>query len=137
MFDGLDDLFGGLNNKNKNSEEFKRLIEKMFNMGESFSFKNESDLGEPTSTTTFTENGYTFQQSVWETENGNIIKVEMINTPFETSGIKNEITLEKQLELAVAEERYEEAAKIRDEIKKNLISKESGNQSIDTDEWNF
>jgi hypothetical protein len=34
-------------------------------------------------------------------------------------GFKNEeISLEKQLELAVAEERYEEAAKLRDEIEK-------------------
>jgi hypothetical protein len=133
MFDNIDDLF----NSNKNNEEFKKLIDKMMNMGESFNFKDESDLGKPTSITTFTENGYTFQQSTWETEIGNIIKVEMINTPFETSGIKNEITLEKQLELAVAEERYEDAAKIRDEIKKNLITKESENQSIDIDEWNF
>ena len=60
----------------------------------------------------------------------------MVDTPFETSGIEKEIPLEKQLELAVAEERYEDAAKIRDEINSPTYSFD--NEDVNSgDIWNF
>ena len=64
----------------------------------------------------------------------------MVGSPFETSGIKKEMPLSKQLELAIAEERYEDAARIRDEIKNeiNKTSDLSDIQEVNTnDEWNF
>ena len=45
----------------------------------------------------------------------------MISTPFDS--VNGKVSLEKQLELALNEERYEDAAKIRDEIKSSKKSK--------------
>jgi protein-arginine kinase activator protein McsA len=108
-------------------------------MGESLGNNDESELGEPSLVSRFEKNGYTFEQTEWENEHGKIVKVEMVNTQFETSGIEKEIPLEKELELAVAEERYEDAAKIRDEInKKKSVNDVAGNKEVNIDDmWDF
>lgn len=137
MFDSFEDFLNNLNGRSKKNEEIKKFIEKMMNMKESLKNDDESELGEPSSVERFEKNGYTFERTEWENEHGKIVKIEMVNTPFETSGIEKEIPLEKQLELAVSEERYEDAAKIRDEIKK-LKNKTADNQTVDVDDiWNF
>jgi excinuclease UvrABC helicase subunit UvrB len=139
MFDNFEDFLNDLNGKREKNEEIKKFIEKMMNMRESLSKDDESELGKPTSVSRFEKNGYTFEKTEWENEHGKIVKVEMVNTPFETSGIEKEIPLEKELELAVAEERYEDAARIRDEInKKNSVSDISDNEEVNIDDvWNF
>lgn len=138
MFDNFEDFLNNLNGKREKNEEIKKFIEKMLNMRESLN-NDESDLGEPTSVSRFEKNGYTFEKTEWENEHGKIVKVEMVNTPFETSGIEKELTLEKELELAVSEERYEDAARIRDEInKKNSNTDSSDNEEVNIDDmWNF
>jgi protein-arginine kinase activator protein McsA len=105
----------------------------MLNFKDSFKINNENDMGEPTSVTRFEEDGYTYEKTEWINEFGRMVKYEMINSPFETSGIKKELPLEKQLQLAVSEERYEDAAKIRDELKK-LKSETTVNHE---GKWNF
>jgi metal-responsive CopG/Arc/MetJ family transcriptional regulator len=140
MFEDFEDFLNNLNGRSEKSDEIRKFIEKMMNRKESFNDNKESELGEPSLVTRFKKNGYTFEKTEWENEYGKIVKVEIVNTPFETSGIEKEITLEKELELAVAEERYEDAARIRDEIKnkKNSISDIIDNENINTDDvWNF
>jgi metal-responsive CopG/Arc/MetJ family transcriptional regulator len=140
MFEDFEDFLNNLNGRSEKSDEIRKFIEKMMNRKESLNDNKESELGEPSLVTRFKKNGYTFEKTEWENEYGKIVKVEIVNTPFETSGIEKEITLEKELELAVAEERYEDAARIRDEIKneKNSISDIIDNENINTDDvWNF
>jgi excinuclease UvrABC helicase subunit UvrB len=132
MDNNFEDLFNNLNGKG-GSDDFKKFIDKMLNFKDSFKINSENDMGEPTSVTRFEEDGYTYEKTEWVNEFGRMVKYEMINSPFETSGIKKELPLEKQLQLAVSEERYEDAAKIRDEIKK-LISETTVNHE---DKWNF
>ena len=137
MFDNFDEFF---NKKNNNNEKLQKFIESLMNMRESLKNDDESELGEPKSVSRYEENGYTFERTEWENEHGTVVKIEMVGSPFETSGIKKEMPLSKQLELAIAEERYEDAARIRDEIKneKNNISDLSDIQEVNTnDEWNF
>ena len=136
MFESFEDFLNNLNGKSEKNEEIKKFIEKMMNMRESLDNNDESELGEPSSVSRFEKNGYTFEQTEWENEHGKIVKVEMVNTPFETSGIEKEMPLEKQLELAVSEERYEDAAKIRDEINSPTYSFD--NEDVNSgDMWNF
>lgn len=136
MFESFEDFLNNLNGKSEKNEEIKKFIEKMMNMRESLDNNDESELGEPSSVSRFEKNGYTFEKTEWENEHGKIVKVEMVNTPFETSGIEKEMPLEKQLELAVAEERYEDAAKIRDEINSPTYSFD--NEDVNSgDIWNF
>lgn len=137
MFDNFDEFF---NKRNNNNEKLQKFIESLMNMRESLKNDDESKLGEPKSVSRYEENGYTFERTEWENEHGTVVKIEMVGSPFETSGIKKEMPLSKQLELAIAEERYEDAARIRDEIKneKNNISDLSDIQEVNTnDEWNF
>jgi len=137
MFDNFDEFF---NKKNNNNNNLKKFIESLMNMRQSLKNDDESKLGEPKSVSRYEEGGYTFERTEWENEHGTVVKIEMVGSPFETSGIKKEIPLSKQLELAIAEERYEDAARIRDEIKneKNNISDLSDIQEVNTnDEWNF
>jgi excinuclease UvrABC helicase subunit UvrB len=136
MFESFEDFLNNLNGKSEKNEEIKKFIEKMMNMRESLDNNDESELGEPSSVSRFEKNGYTFEKTEWENEHGKIVKVEMVNTPFETSGIEKEMPLEKQLELAVSEERYEDAAKIRDEINSPTYSFD--NEDVNSgDIWNF
>ena len=137
MFDNFDEFF---NKKNNNNEKLQKFIESLMNMRESLKNDDESKLGEPKSVSRYEENGYTFERTEWENEHGTVVKIEMVGSPFETSGIKKEMPLSKQLELAIAEERYEDAARIRDEIKneKNKTSDLSDIKDVNTnDEWNF
>jgi len=139
MFESFEDFLNNLNGRSEKNDEIKKFIEKIKNMGESLGNNDESELGEPSLVSRFEKNGYTFEQTEWENEHGKIVKVEMVNTQFETSGIEKEIPLEKELELAVAEERYEDAAKIRDEInKKKSVNDVAGNKEVNIDDmWDF
>ena len=137
MFDNFEDFF---NEKNKNNKKLQKFIESLLNMRESLKKNDESELGEPKSVSRYEEDGFTFERTEWENEHGTLIKIEMIDTPLETNGAKKELPLEKQLELAISEERYEDAARIRDEIKneKNFINDLTDNQKVNSiDVWNF
>lgn len=129
MFEEFDDLFNNLFNqrKRKNLESLREFMDK-------FKFNNEDDLNntEPTTKRLYKKNGFTFQESVWENELGRIVKVQLVSTPFDE--VKTELSLEEKLKLAVKEERYEDAAKLRDEIK----NKTTDNQPVEEkDNWNF
>jgi cysteinyl-tRNA synthetase len=131
---------------NRRSLDFEKFMERIMNLKNSLKNDDESNLGEPISVETFNRDGYTFEKTTWKTEDGLVTKIEMVGNPFEQRErpiIKeriDEVPLEVQLARAIEEERYEDAAKIRDEIKNNKISLDDlvNDQSInEKDEWNF
>lgn len=100
-------------------ENFDDLYNKFFkkNLGE--------DLNEPDKVVKFNKNGKSYEQRVWDLDNGTIIKTSMISSDLGESvnpkmgrNAMNKSLLNEALELAVEEERYEDAAKIRDYLKK-------------------
>lgn len=127
--------------RNKRLDEIQKLIEQMLN------FTNSNygapNLGEPTSIESFEEDGCTFEKKTWVTENGVITTIEMTNSPMDRKTANpslDEVSLQKELAKAIEEERYEDAAKIRDSIKNKKITLEEivENQGLDEeDEWNF
>lgn len=101
---------------------------------------HEKDLGEPDEVVTFEQDGYIFEKKIWNLKHGQMVKVNMVLTPYDSDyepDIKT-LPLEQRLQIALDEERYEEAAKIRDEIekKKNEVKPQETKQDED-DEWNF
>lgn len=145
LFDDFNNFFGEFDKNSIN--DFEKFIEKIMNLRNSLKNDNESLLNEPLSVERFNQDGYTFEKTIWKTENGLVTKIEMVDTPFEQKEkpiVKerlDEIPLEVQLVRAIEEERYEDAAKIRDEINNiNKISLNdlSQNQEVNKkDEWNF
>lgn len=134
MENKFDDLFNEFfgNNKpkgdNKENKTFSKLfgdISDLFNNLNSslddLNFSHDKKLGEPDEVIKYEENGFTFEKKIWNLNNGQMVKVDMISTPFDS--VNGKVSLEKQLELALNEERYEDAAKIRDEIKSSKKSK--------------
>jgi len=116
---------------------------------------DEESLGEPTSTREFERDGVLFEESTWDTPHGTIVRIttkediefssdffKKNNIPFGKTYDKKEKSLEEQLKIAVKEEKYEEAAKIRDLIEKKE-NKDKASENLDDkgipdeDEWNF
>ena len=110
---------------------------------------DDLNLGKPDEHTTFTEDGVDYEKKVWHTKDGDIIQMsaksnieftpEYFNTnniPFGSKLPKKELPLEKQLELAIKNENYEKAAKIRDML--NTSNNKNNNSTENkTDSWNF
>ena len=132
----FDDFF---NDKNGDSD-FNEFLKRLLKMSDSIKKNDKSDIGEQISVEIFKEDGYTFEKTVWKTEDGLITKIEMVGTPFEEIGKQttlNVVPLEVQLTKAIEEERYEDAAKIRDEIKNSSINKVADSTDGKNDQWNF
>lgn len=133
MFENFDELFNSLFNqrKMKDLKSFNEFYNKLIND------KIENpDRGEPTSKRTYIKNGFTFEESIWENEFGKVVKLELVDTPLNIPNEK-EISLEDKLELAIKEERYEDAAKLRDAIKNNTTETTDNKVVDEKDEWNF
>jgi hypothetical protein len=80
----------------------------------------EKDLGEPDEIERYEEGGYVFEKMVWYVNGGTVIKVNMITTPFDVENIyevEDKLYLQQKLDMAVNEERYEDAVILRDKIK--------------------
>jgi hypothetical protein len=107
-FDATQDFLNKLNSslKDSNTEDFTSPYVETF---------REPDVIE-----NYEKDGLNFEKKIWNLEHGQMIKISVVPTPFE-SNLKsdNELSLEKQLGLALNEERYEDAAKLRDKIKSN------------------
>lgn len=119
MFEDFDELFEDFFNKRKNKmSSFDELFNEMFfKLNKSYllneKFKeDDSDLGPPDKVLEITENGTSFTKSIWNTPLGYIVKVEL------SEDKEKDMSLEEKLKAAIECENYEEAAKIRDEIKK-------------------
>ena len=132
----FDDLFNEYFGDKKKSEVINKMIDLMSKLNSGGGFDgispDEKNLGEPTSVREFERDGVMFVESIWETEFGSIIRIstkeeidfssdffKKNNIPFgKKVNSKKEIPLEVQLKMAVDEENYEEAAKLRDKIAK-------------------
>jgi hypothetical protein len=95
-----DDLFDMLTNLNKLEEQ----IEKM---------------GKPDKIEFYNENDVFFEKRIWYTENGDIVKLIISDEPFIEIPTIKEKSLQEKLTEAIAEEDYEKAVEIRNEINKN------------------
>ena len=116
MFDNFDDLYNKFFGDKKNDKHFKKMFDLMNKLNQNENPEGEKELGEPDDILRFEENGFIFEKKYWFVEGGSIIKIEMVDSPFETKTKEKPLSLEGQLELAISEERYEDAAKLRDEI---------------------
>lgn len=123
MFEDFDELYNKYFGKRYPSDRMKEIMDMMNKLNEGIEFGGLSDLendfnnelGEPTSVDKFEENGYVFERTTWDTEHGKMMKVELLYRVGDEP--KPELTLEEKLQLAIEEENYEEAAKLRDIIK--------------------
>lgn len=123
-FDELYNEFFGGKGKGDNDKirKAKKLIENLNNFDdanvEGFN-PYENELGEPDEEEIFEENGYKFLKSIWNLEQGQVVKVEMIASPMDTGFTpKKKMSLEDKLAIAVENEDYEQAVIIRDMISK-------------------
>jgi hypothetical protein len=131
MFNEFDDLFDKY--FNNNDDPFKRMRNLVNRLNDFESIDDnggnphERELGEPDEVTEFNENGYTFRRSVWDTEGGSIVKVEMVSSPldigFTAKRDKNGLSLDAKLKIAIENEDYEKAAELRDKINGKKKSK--------------
>ena len=129
----FDELFEEFFNK-KNSDKYKKIektkkegfsdeLSKLINVlsnarqitDDEEKFKIETEFGEPDRVEYYNEDELYFKKSIWEVEDGEIVKLEVSDEPF---NLENPKSLEELLEEALEEENYEKAAEIRDEIKK-------------------
>ena len=113
------------------------LMEKFQNMINTFEdgVPDRNSLGEPTSTNITVSDGLIFEEEIWETPLGDIVKISVKGTIDGGDSIKellNEfgdsvnnleklvpLSLEEQLEDALEGEDYEECARLQKIIKKN------------------
>lgn len=103
------DFFTGFKDVNPlNGGEFDKIVE---------------DLGDPDIIEYFTEGYYYVERKIWYLEDGRVVFKEMTSDrPFVVDVVKEEViapiekSLEEQLDEALANEEYEQAAKIRDLI---------------------
>lgn len=131
-FDELFDDFFKNRNQSPLDNEISKIIQALssYKINEiDFEEQIDSDLGEPDDVIEGVDGDFHFKKMIWNTPKGQFIKIivsdaEPMNDDFmdfmdfedyEEVGV----SLEDQLELAVQEENYDLAIKLRDEIKKN------------------
>lgn len=122
MFDDLFDKFFGRNRKIKkeepkspiNSDFVDKLMKSIKNM-ENF----DENFGPPTKVEYFENDGVYYKRDIWEIDGGEMVHLVGSTEPFQKEPIV--LTYDEQLEIALNNENYEEAAILRDKIK--LINK--------------
>lgn len=143
----FDDFFneffgdGQKNNKdeNRNNEDFNdgeldqdRIdsVERFINMINSFDPNSEEsladsltrELGEPNEIEYFNDNDFHYEKRTWYTPGGKIVKVRMISSDETPEEFYHhnllDSSLEDELEQAIKNEDFEEAARLRDLINK-------------------
>lgn len=122
MFDDLFDKFFGRNRKIKkeepkspiNSDFVDKLMKSIKNM-ENF----DENFGPPTKVEYFENDGVYYKRDIWEIYGGEMVHLVDSTEPFQKEAIV--LTYDEQLEIALNNENYEEAAILRDKIK--LINK--------------
>jgi hypothetical protein len=107
--------------KEKNYDSYEEKAKKIIDSLQNFSeitdvdkqHQIDNELGEPHEIHLFHSDGLYFKRSIWNTEDGDLVKLEVSEEPFEEKK-----SLEELLVIALEEEEYEKAAEIRDEMKK-------------------
>lgn len=125
MFDEFDDKFD--ESFEKMQEEARKMIEllkKLETLGhinEDIEKQMDDTLGKPDLIQHYTEDGLYFEKRIWHIGTGDIVKIIMSDKPNFVNNIIEqpktpEIPLQQQLKDAIANENFEEAARIRDLI---------------------
>lgn len=133
----FDELFNEFFKRNKiNPDDFlhdslrdeaKKMIDMlssfrdMDSIDEDLEKQMDESLGEPDEVLRYKEGGMYFEKRIWHTPTGDLIKLTGSDIPLEMmdAEYKKPVTkksLQKKLNEALADENYEEAAKIRDEM---------------------
>lgn len=106
--------------KNGLSDELINLINVLSNSkqitDEDEQFQIDNEYGKPDKIELFQEDDLYFKRSIWDVEDGQIVKLEVSDQPFD---IEDPKSLEELLQDALETENYELAAEIRDEMNKN------------------
>jgi len=101
-----------------------KFFENLFNDGDFndwlSSFSNTKGLGEPTEINTIKKGGIEYEEKIWDTKDGYVRKLVI----KQTENLDTVETLQKELDLAVEEMRYEDAVILRDKIKVLQSSKQ-------------
>lgn len=141
MIENFDDLFdkffGGEEDPHmKKMRDLQAKLNDFDDKNGSLPNPYEGELGEPDEVTRYNEGPYVFEKKVWHLESGHMVKVDMVFHPLDDiepsegedivdnfrdivfGGGKWKRNLDEQLESALADERYEDAAYIRDKIKR-------------------
>lgn len=139
MSNKFDDLFNEFfkgRNENPLQDEISKIIQalSMYNAHEldEKDFENQVDanLGEPDEVTERIEDGLLYKKMVWNTPQGQFVKIIVSDAPNGESLEFEDIdltpvapSLAEQLEAAVEAEDYDLAIKLRDQIKKDKKSR--------------
>jgi hypothetical protein len=103
-------------------EQFINMINKFDNDSkQSLGEFLDKELGEPDKIEFFDDEDFFFEKRIWYTPHGKIVKIRMIEPPETPEEFYNHNllgSLESELETAIQEENFEEAARIRDLINK-------------------
>jgi excinuclease UvrABC helicase subunit UvrB len=130
-FDELFNEFFKRNNikpEDKISEDLKKKADKIIDLLTNFNHEAKSDeeqekymdekLGTPDKIEYYNEGNKFFERKTWNTEHGDIIKISFSEDKSLFLPPTEEKPLQEKLDEAVANEEFEKAASIRDEIKK-------------------
>jgi excinuclease UvrABC helicase subunit UvrB len=137
MLKKFDDLFNDFFNRKKTSnqvnEGINRIISALQNfrqMGfeENIGNSIEKELGPPNEVEEIVKDGFLYKRHIWNTEHGQFVKVTVQLADQNINDLKQEKTLEEQLQDAVESENYELAIQLRDKIK-NLKTTTNENNS--------
>ena len=123
--------------------EFNNLFNNLFNdffddFGENSGENIIKKFGNPKSMKEKKENGKPMFEYVFETDSGDLTIVTNYKLKLNGEVTKNVSDIEKEIEKAVKEENFEEAAKLRDIKNKNstfLNLKKQLNSYIETENW--
>lgn len=112
--------------------EMKKIIEVLSNIrtvsdvDDEIQREIDRSLGMPHKIEFFTENDLTYEKTIWHTPDGDIVKITVhhqpitpvcsVNMVIDSFAPLDDKSLEEKLADAVKEERYETAARLRDEI---------------------
>jgi len=141
MSNKFDDFFNEFfennrkNNKDENSNDEsidktnQESVEQFINMINKFDEDSkqslgeflDNELGEPDKIEYFDDDDFYFEKRIWFTPTGKIVKIRMVEppeTPEEFHMYGSIGTLEDKLEVAIEEENFEEACRLRDLINK-------------------
>jgi excinuclease UvrABC helicase subunit UvrB len=126
--DLFDDFFKDRKNfKNELNNEISNIINALQNfksgmISDHLGDQMEEQLGPPDETEEFVADGLTFKKFVWNTQDGQLVKIIVLGTPSESAKTSTVTKtsleqLQEKLEEALDTENYEVAIDLRDKIK--------------------
>lgn len=122
----FNELFNEYFKKNPKKTEADKIINMIQDIGKMKDSKEDEEaidnkiietLGKPNEIQYYNKGDVFFEKRIWHTLNGDIVKVIMTDDPTLVTTPPAPLSLEEKLRIAIEEEHYELAVKLRDEIK--------------------